>query len=46
MPVHGLRSQIKTILVLALMVMVVVAVMFGIELINGRWDQPPIQPPL
>ncbi len=30
------------------MVAVVVAVLFGMDLINGRWDQPPIefQPPL
>jgi hypothetical protein len=33
-------------MVVALMLVVVVAVMFGIDLINGRWDQPPIQPPL
>jgi len=28
------------------MVVVIVSVMFGIDLINGRWDQPPIQPHL
>ena len=33
-------------MVVALMLIVVAAVMFGIDLINGRWDQPPIQPPL
>jgi hypothetical protein len=25
------------------MVVVIVSVMFGIDLINGRWDQPPIE---
>jgi len=25
------------------MVVLIVSVMFGIDLINGRWDQPPIQ---
>jgi hypothetical protein len=44
--VLGLRLSPRSILVVALMVMVVVAVMFGIDLINGRWDQPPIQPQL
>ena len=29
---------------MALMVIVVVAVMFGIDLINGRWDEPLVQP--
>jgi hypothetical protein len=33
-------------LVVALMLAVVIAVMFGIDLINGRWDQPPMQPQL
>ena len=33
-------------MVVALMLVVVVAVIVGIDLINGRWDQPPIQPPL
>ena len=33
-------------LIVALMLTVVIAVMFGIDLINGRWDQPPIQPQL
>jgi hypothetical protein len=30
------------------MVVVVISVVFGIDLINGRWDQPAIefQPPL
>lgn len=38
----------KRLLVAALMVIVIVSVMFGIDLINGRWDQPLIefQPPL
>ena len=30
--------------VVALILVVVVAVMFGIDLINGRWDQPHISP--
>jgi hypothetical protein len=33
-------------LIVVLMLIVVVAVMFGIDLINGRWDEPLIQPPL
>jgi len=41
-----MRLDAKSITVVALMVVVVVAVMFGIDLINGRWDQPPVQPPL
>ena len=24
----------------------VISLMFGIDLISGRWDQPPVQPPL
>ena len=36
----------KRLLVAALMVIVIVSVMFGIDLINGRWDQPPVQPQL
>jgi hypothetical protein len=44
--VRGLRVPFGSFLLIALMVLVVVAVMFGIDLINGRWDQPPIQPQL
>jgi hypothetical protein len=40
----GVRFEAKTIIVLALMFVVVVSVMFGIDLINGRWDEPLIQP--
>ncbi len=41
-----LSVDAKSVLVAALMLIVVAAIMFGIDLINGRWDQPPIQPPL
>ena len=41
-----LRLDPRSILLAALMLIVVAAVIFGIDLINGRWDQPPIQPPL
>jgi hypothetical protein len=41
-----LRIDARSVLVIALMVVVVTAVMFGIDLINGRWDQPPVQPEL
>ncbi len=41
-----LSLDAKSLLVAALMLIVVAAVVFGIDLINGRWDQPPIQPPL
>jgi hypothetical protein len=34
----------KSILIVALILVVVVAVMSGIDLINGRLDQPLIQP--
>jgi hypothetical protein len=40
----GLRLDATRIIVVALMLVVVVAVMFGIDLINGRWDEPLIQP--
>jgi hypothetical protein len=43
---HRLRFSPRSILVVALMLVVIVSVMFGIDLINGRWDQPPIQPQL
>ena len=36
----------RSVLVVALMLIVVVAVIFGIDLIYGRWDQPIVQPPL
>jgi hypothetical protein len=41
-----LPRSARSVLVVALMVVVIVSVMFGIDLINGRWDQPPIQPQL
>jgi hypothetical protein len=41
-----LPRSVRSVLVVALMVVVIVSVMFGIDLINGRWDQPPIQPQL
>jgi hypothetical protein len=41
--VFGLRLDARSIIALALLLIVVVAVMFGIDLINGRWDQPLIQ---
>jgi len=41
--VRYLRFPIRSVLLIALMVAVVVAVIFGIDLINGRWDQPPIE---
>jgi hypothetical protein len=46
--VGGLRFSPRNVLIVALMVVVVISVMFGIDLINGRWDQPAIefQPPL
>jgi hypothetical protein len=34
----------RSILIVALILVVVVAVISGIDLINGRWDQPLIQP--
>jgi preprotein translocase subunit SecE len=40
------RFDPTSVLVVVLMLIVVVAVMFGIDLINGRWDEPLIQPPL
>jgi hypothetical protein len=42
----GLRLDARSVMVVALMLIVIVAVMFGIDMINGRWDQPLIQPPL
>ena len=44
MNVLGVRFDARSIVVVALMLIVVVAVMFGIDLINGRWDEPLIQP--
>ena len=41
-----LRRNARSIVLVVLMLIVVVAVMFGIDLISGRWDQPPVQPPL
>jgi hypothetical protein len=41
-----LRLGAKSFLLVALMLMVIVAVVFGVDLIDGRWDQPLIQPPL
>jgi hypothetical protein len=38
-----LRLSSKSVLGVALMVVVVLAVMFGIDLINGRWDVPAIE---
>jgi preprotein translocase subunit SecE len=40
------RFDPTSVLIVVLMLIVVVAVMFGIDLINGRWDEPLIQPPL
>jgi hypothetical protein len=40
----SLRFNPTRIVIVALMVIVVVAVMFGIDLVNGRWDEPLIQP--
>jgi hypothetical protein len=40
------RLDAKSVLLAALILIVVAAVMFGIDLINGRWDQPPIQHPI
>ena len=39
-----LRFPLRSVLVVALMVAVIIAVMLGIDLINGRWDEPLIQP--
>jgi hypothetical protein len=36
----------RSVLVALLMLIVVLAVMFGIDLINGRWDQLPVQHPI
>jgi hypothetical protein len=44
--VFRLSLSARSVLVAALMLIVVASVMFGIDLIYGRWDQPPIQPPL
>jgi hypothetical protein len=41
-----LRLDVRSILVLALLVLIILAVMSGVDLINGRWDQAPIQPQL
>jgi hypothetical protein len=43
-----LPRSVRSVLVVALMVVVIVSVIFGIDLINGRWDQPLVefQPPL
>ena len=38
------RFNPTVVVVVALMLIVVIAVMFGIDLINGRWDEPLIQP--
>ncbi len=45
MKVHALRLTPKNIMVVALMVLVVAAVMGGIDLINGSLVQPEIQIP-
>ena len=42
----GLRFNPTRIIIVALMLIVVVAVTFGIDLINGRWDEPLLQPQL
>jgi hypothetical protein len=42
--VLGLRIDARSIIVVALMLIVVLAVMSGIDLINGRWDEPLVQP--
>jgi hypothetical protein len=42
--VRGVRFEARSIIVLALMMILVVAVMFGIDLTNGRWDEPLLQP--
>ena len=34
----------RSVLIVVLMLIVVLAVVFGIDLINGRWDEPLIQP--
>jgi hypothetical protein len=44
--VSGLRLYAKGILILVLMLLVVMAVMSGIDLINGRWDEMPIRHPI
>jgi hypothetical protein len=44
--VFRLSLSARSVMIAALMLLVVMAVMSGIDLINGRWDQPPIQPPL
>jgi hypothetical protein len=41
-----LRLDPRSVLVAVLMLIVVLAVMFGIDLINGRWDQLPVQHPI
>jgi hypothetical protein len=38
-----LRFPLRSVLVVALMVVVVIAMMLGIDLIYGRWDQPPLE---
>jgi len=41
-----LRLNAKSLLVLALLLIVTAAIMGGIDLINGRWDQLPVQHPI
>jgi hypothetical protein len=41
-----LRAASKSVMIVVLMLFVVIAVMSGIDLINGRWDQMPIRHPL
>ncbi|HYR16207.1 MAG TPA: hypothetical protein VEQ67_18625 [Mycobacterium sp.] len=43
MKVLTLRRNVRSVMIVALMLIVIVAVIFGIDLINGRWDQPLIQ---
>jgi hypothetical protein len=39
-----LRFNPTRIVVVTLIIMVVVGVMFGMDLLNGRWDEPLLQP--
>ena len=41
-----LRLDPRSILVLILMLIVVAAVVFGIDLLSGGWDQLPVQHPI
>ncbi len=46
MKVSALRVDAKRLMILALMVIVVAAIMGGIDLINGGYDLPTIRYPL